>query len=98
MVSHLPVSMPAKRKLSQRFKRFRQWLKQVILLGRADWRKASDDASPPRLSRRERDELRPQFDVNAIKPRSVGVIDRVDEPPAGRAASARRARRGGPGS
>jgi hypothetical protein len=69
--------MPAQRRFSHRFKRFRQWLKQVILLGRVDWRKASDDASPPRLSREEREELRPRFDVNAIKPRAVTVADRA---------------------
>jgi hypothetical protein len=72
--------MSAKRLLPYRFKRFSQWLRQAILLGRVDWRKASDDASPPRLSRKERDELRPQFDVNAIKPRSVTVADRAPEP------------------
>ncbi len=70
--------MPAKRKLPHRFKRIGQWLKQVILLGRTDWRKASDDASPPRLSRRQREELQPQFDVNAIKPRNVSALDRVE--------------------
>jgi hypothetical protein len=72
--------MSARRKLTHRFKRFRQWLKQVILLGRADWRKASDDASPPRLSRTERDELRPHFDVNTIRPRSITAADRAEEP------------------
>jgi hypothetical protein len=69
--------MPAKRRLPHKFKRFRQWLKQVILLGRTDWRKASDDASPPRLSQTERNELQPHFDVNVIKPRSVTPLDRA---------------------
>jgi hypothetical protein len=72
--------MPAKRKFTHRFRRFGQWLKQVILLGRTDWRKASDDASPPHLSRIEREELRPHFDVNTIKPRSVVAADRAVEP------------------
>jgi hypothetical protein len=73
------LPMPAKRKSSHRFKRFRQWLKQVILLGRTDWRRASDDAHPPRLSQSERDELRPHFDVAAIRPRSVTAADRPQE-------------------
>jgi hypothetical protein len=74
--------MSAKRRLPYRFKRFSEWLRQAILLGRVDWRKASDDASPPRLSRQERDELRPQFDVNVIKPRSVKAAERAPEPAA----------------
>src|SRR5262245_40531818 len=74
---HSRLPMPAKRKFSHRLKRFRLWLKQVILLGRIDWRKASDDARPPRMSHSERKELQPHFDVNAIRPRSVTAADRV---------------------
>lgn len=68
--------MRFKPKFSHRLKRFGGWLKQVILLGRTDWRKASDDANPPRLSRAEREELRPRFDLNAIKPRILSAAER----------------------
>src|SRR5450432_856783 len=71
--------MRFKRKLSHRAKRFGAWLKQVVLLGRADWRKASDDVNPPRLSRTERDQLRPPFDLNVIKPRALTGPERARE-------------------
>jgi hypothetical protein len=76
-VSGRPMS--AQRKLPHRFKRFARWLKQVVLLGRTDWRRASDDANPPRLSQSEREELRPRFDVNVIRPRSLAALERTEE-------------------
>lgn len=72
--------MRFKRKLSHRIKRFGAWLKQVVLLGRADWHKASDDVNPPRLTQSQRAQLQPEFDVNAIKPRTVAAA--VRESPA----------------
>ena len=69
--------MRFKPKFSHRLRRFGSWLKQVILLGRADWRKASDDANPPRLTRKEREELQPHFDVIAIRPRAVSTSERA---------------------
>lgn len=74
--------MSLKRKLSHRLKRFWAWLKQVVLLGRADWHRASDDVNPPRLSRTEREQHRPPFDLNSIKPRAFAGPDRVREEPA----------------
>ena len=65
------------RTLSYRVKRFAAWVKQVILLGRIDWHKASDDANPPRLSRTEREQLRPAFDLHQIKPRTFNAVERV---------------------
>lgn len=75
--------MRFKRKLSHRIKRFGAWLKQAVLLGRVDWHKASDDVNPPRLTQTEREQLRPEFDVYAIKPRAVAAAERaspVSEP------------------
>ncbi len=74
--------MRFKRRLTHRIKRFGAWLKQVVLLGRADWHRASDDVNPPRLSRTEREQLRPPFDLNIIKPRSFAGPERVRENPA----------------
>jgi hypothetical protein len=74
--------MRFKRKLTHRLKRFGAWLKQVVLLGRADWHRASDDVNPPRLSRTEREQLRPPFDLNIIKPRAFAGPERVREEPA----------------
>ncbi len=69
-----------RKKISSRLKRFGEWLKRLILVGRADWRKASDDAKPPRLTMRERAAYEPHFDVNAIKPRAVSAADIVRPP------------------
>ena len=69
--------MRFKRRLTHRVRRFAAWLKQVVLLGRADWHKASDDSNPPRLSRLEREQLRPSFDPNVIKPRMITGAERT---------------------
>lgn len=64
-----------RRTWSSRWKRFVEWLKRLLLYGRLDWRKASDDAKPPRLTAAERAAYQPRFEVNAIKPRSVSAAD-----------------------
>ncbi len=64
-----------RKKFSGKAKRFLEWLKRLILYGRLDWRRASDDAKPIRLTGRERAAYEPHFDVNAVKPRSVSAAD-----------------------
>ncbi len=67
--------MQFKKKLSHRVQRFGQWLKKALILGRTDWRLASDQCKPPRLTQSQRAELQPKFDVNSIRPRAVSAAD-----------------------
>lgn len=67
--------MHFKKKFSHRVERFWMWLKKLLILGRTDWKLASDQCKPPRLTQSQRAELQPKFDVNAIRPRSVSAAD-----------------------
>lgn len=73
-----------RRTWSSRWKRFKEWAKRLFLYGRLDWRRASDDATPLRLTAQERAALEPKFEVQAIRPRSVSAADLAPtpEPPA----------------
>lgn len=72
-----------RRTWTSRWKRFVEWAKRLLLYGRFDWRKASDDAKPLRLTAAERAALEPKFALNAIKPRSVSAADLAPSAPAG---------------
>jgi len=71
-----------RRTWSSRWKRFKEWAKRLFLYGRLDWRRASDDATPLRLTAEERAALEPKFEVQAIRPRSVSAADLAPEPAA----------------
>lgn len=68
-----------RRTWSSRWKRFKEWAKRLFLYGRLDWRRASDDATPLRLTAEERAALEPKFEVQAIRPRSVSAADLAPE-------------------
>lgn len=79
-VSRGRVDARFKRTWSSRWKRFAEWVKRLLLYGRLDWRKASDDAKPPRLTAAERAAYEPRFEIQAIKPRNVSAADLQPEP------------------
>ena len=59
---HRPLRVPL-------YVRVWQFVKNLLVLNRVDWHKASDGLNMPTLSREERELRRPKADLEIIKPR-----------------------------